>query len=150
MQLDMVTFYTFIGALSLAAMHTLSQREGLGLPGDGEGATLFFCIALSTAAWSSIGVLYGLSSDNPSDTFADDTQIPHPFRENRLEEFVLDRSSLTESSLAQSDVSGHDKLPSSKPPSPTGSESSGQTTGPDTSDSSDSELDIERPDKRPK
>ena len=149
MQLDMVTFYTFIGALSLAAVHTLSQREGLGLPGDG-GTTLFFCIALSTAAWSSIGVLYGLSSDNPSDTFADNAQISHPFRENRLEEFVLDRSSLTESSLAQSDVSGHDKLPHPKPPSPIGSESSGQTTEPDTSDSSDSELDVKRPAKRSK
>ena len=149
MQLDMVTFYTFIGALSLAAMHTLSQRDGLGLPSDG-GATLFFCIALTTAAMSSIGVLYGLSSDNPSDTFVDDTQIPHPFRENRLGEFVLDRSSLIESSLAQSDVSEHDKRTYSKPPSPIGSESSGQTTEPDTGDSSDSELDIERPSKRSK
>ena len=126
MQLDLFFFYTFTGALSLAAQHVLSQEEGFGLPGDNEAATLLFCIALSTAAWSCIGVLGSLCTDKKEEEDLDDyLHIPGGGtirRPNRLDtsEFIIKNKS--------------DK------PSPTASDSSGYTTDPDYS-SDNSELD---------
>jgi hypothetical protein len=125
MQFDLFFFYTFTGALSLAAQHVLSQEEGFGLPGDNEAATLLFCIALSTAAWSCIGVLGSLCTDKKEEEDLDDyLHIPGGGtirRPNRLDtsELIIEKP---------------DK------PSPTASDSSGYTTDPDYS-SDDSELD---------
>jgi hypothetical protein len=125
MQFDLFFFYTFTGALSLAAQHVLSQEEGFGLPGDNEAATLLFCIALSTAAWSGIGVLGSLCTDKKEEEDLDDyLHIPGGGtirRPNRLDtsELIIEKP---------------DK------PSPTASDSSGYTTDPDYS-GDDSELD---------
>jgi hypothetical protein len=125
MQFDLFFFYTFTGALSLAAQHVLSQEEGFGLTGDNEAATLLFCIALSTAAWSCIGVLGSLCTDKKEEEDLDDyLHIPGGGtirRPNRLDtsELIIEKP---------------DK------PSPTASDSSGYTTDPDYS-SDDSELD---------
>lgn len=125
MQFDLFFFYTFTGALSLAAQHVLSQEEGFGLTGDNEAATLLFCIALSIAAWSCIGVLGSLCTDKKEEEDLDDyLHIPGGGtirRPNRLDtsELIIEKP---------------DK------PSPTASDSSGYTTDPDYS-SDDSELD---------
>ena len=124
MQFDLFFFYTFTGALSLAAQHVLSQEEGFGLTGDNEAATLLFCIALSIAAWSCIGALGSLCTDKKEEDLDGYLHIPGGGtirRPNRLDtsELIIEKP---------------DK------PSPTASDSSGYTTDPDYS-SDDSELD---------
>ena len=125
MQFDLFFFYTFTGGLSLAAQYVLSQEEGFGLTGDNEAATLLFCIALSIAAWSCIGVLGSLCTDKKEEDLDGYLHIPGGGtirRPNRLDtsELIIENKS--------------DK------PSPTASDSSGYTTDPDYS-SDDSELD---------
>lgn len=135
MQYDFITFYTFTGALSLAALYVLSQKEGLGLPGGDEGATLIFCSSLTTAVWSCMGVLYGLGTEYP----ADDDDYIHLHAQPKVPRITMGAHEL--------DVFNHDdenndrQIKRSKSSSPSGSVSSGKTTEPDESDS-DSELDV--------
>ena len=149
MQVDFVVFYTFTAALSLAALHLLSQKQGFGLPGDGEESTLFFCIALSTAAWSCIGVLYGIGSDSPEDIHSDyDLKISELPRPNRLDLIDSKTSPSKPHPILHSHVEYGDRSFDSKPPSPSNSEASGQTTDPDISDESDHDSDVNRGKKR--